>query len=298
MKNYFAGIESGGTKFNILIANSPDDILAETTIPTETPENTLRQVSSFIKKVIGDCQCTLLGVGIGAFGPLDLNPKSRTYGQILSTPKSGWIHIDILHQIQASLRVPVFIDTDVNCAALGEGKWGAAKGISNFIYITIGTGIGGGVIINGQPLHGLMHPELGHIFIPHNRADDPFLGNCPFHADCFEGLASGPAIEKRWGKPGTNLPVDHSGWELEAKYIALAISNYILTLSPERIILGGGVMQQKHLFPLIHLEVVRLLNNYVPTDLILSNIKQFIVPPALGNCSGSLGAIALTIKSS
>ncbi len=191
------------------------------------------------------------------------------------------------------MQIPIAFDTDVNAAAIGEGKWGAGIGIENYLYFTIGTGIGGGAIINGLPLHGLIHPEMGHILLSRNNLVDQYKGKCPFHHNCFEGLASGPAINERWGKPAFQLPSDHKAWILEADYIAQAMSNFICTFSPQKIILGGGVMQQKHLFSMIRSKTLDYLNGYVQSTQILDNIKNYIVPPALGNRSGMLGAIAM-----
>ena len=192
--------------------------------------------------------------------------------------------------------MPVFFDTDVNAAALGEGKWGAAQQIKNFLYFTIGTGIGGGAIINGKPLHGLVHPEMGHIRLNQDTLVDPYQGKCPYHHNCFEGLASGPAMEERWQKKAFELDSNHPGWELEADYIAQAMSNFVCCFSPEKIILGGGVMQQLHLFPMIRKKTQKYLNNYIQAEAITINIDQFIVPPGLGNLSGILGAIALAMS--
>ena len=190
--------------------------------------------------------------------------------------------------------VPVGFDTDVNVAALGEWRWGAAQGLDTFLYITVGTGVGGGGLSNGRMMHGLLHPEMGHILIPHDRQADPFPGHCPFHGDCLEGLISGPAIEERWGVPGETLPPDHPAWVLEAHYLALACVNFICTLSPQRIILGGGVASQLHMFPLIRREVQALLAGYIQAKEITTNdIESYIVPPALGARAGVLGAIAL-----
>jgi fructokinase len=185
------------------------------------------------------------------------------------------------------------MDTDVNAAALGEGLWGAAQGLRHFVYLTIGTGIGGGVIVDGQPVHGLVHPEIGHLLLPHDLNLDPFPGSCPFHGDCFEGLASGPALLARWGIPGQELPTNHPAWELESTYIAQALHSLVCTLSPNRIILGGGVMQRAELFPSIREKVVRSLNGYVQSPVLLDDSQHYIVPPSLGGRSGVLGAIAL-----
>jgi fructokinase len=190
------------------------------------------------------------------------------------------------------LKVPVGFDTDVNGAALGEHRWGAAQDLHTFVYLTVGTGIGGGAMVAGALVHGLLHPEMGHILIA-RRADDDFPGACPFHDSCLEGLASGPAIEKRWGRNADALPDEHPAWELEAHYLALGLANLVCTLSPQRVILGGGVMTRRQLFPLIRQKVRELLNGYVQAPAITTDNEVFIVPPGLGNSSGVLGALAL-----
>jgi fructokinase len=195
--------------------------------------------------------------------------------------------------IRERLNLPVRLDTDVNAAALAEWRWGSAQGLDSLVYLTVGTGIGGGALVNGRPIHGLLHPEMGHFRLPHDRTVDPFPGGCPYHGDCLEGLASGPAIEKRWGIPAERLPPDHPGWTLEAHYLALGIMAILCALSPRRVILGGGVMQQAHLFPRIRAEVVSLLNGYLQSPAILDRIEETIVPPALGAQAGILGALAL-----
>jgi fructokinase len=232
-------------------------------------------------------------VGIGSFGPVDLNPNSPRYGSITSTPKPGWVETDFAGTIERALGVPVGFDTDVNTAALGEGRWGAARGLKSFLYLTVGTGIGGGAMVEGELLHGLMHPEMGHIRIPHDRVRDPFPGSCPFHSDCFEGLASGPAIQQRFGRRGETLADDDPFWLLESEYIAAAVSNYILVASPSRIVLGGGIMQREFLLAMVRQAVVRLLAGYVDQPAIAHGIDQYIVPPGLGQRSGMLGAVAL-----
>jgi fructokinase len=227
---------------------------------------------------------------------LDLQPASPHYGHITSTPKVGWSNTDIVGRLQKEFDLPIGIDTDVNAAALGEWRWGSAQGLDTFVYLTVGTGIGGGGLANRRLLHGLLHPEMGHIPLPHDTDTDPFPGVCPFHADCFEGLASGLAIEKRWNSRAELLPPDHPAWELEAHYLALALTAYICTLSPQRIILGGGVMTQHHLFPRLRAQVQRRLNGYVRAPAVLEEIDSYIVPPALGAQAGVLGAIALAIE--
>jgi fructokinase len=287
----YGGIEAGGTKFVCAAGAGPDHLLEIRKFATENPDQTIGQAIAFFQH-IQDKQ-PLAAIGIGSFGPIDLNLKSPTYGYITTTPKPGWANTDFVGPIRQALGIPVGFDTDVNAAALGEYKWGAGRDLDSLIYLTIGTGIGGGGIVDGKPIHGLVHPEMGHLLIPHDRNEDPFAGVCPFHRDCWEGLASGPALESRWGQPAESLPLDHPAWALEAKYIALALANLTMTLSPQRIILGGGVMDQAQLYPLIRNEVKRLLNDYIKAPGILEKIDQYIVPPALGNRSGVLGAIAL-----
>jgi fructokinase len=293
MKDYYGGIEAGGTKFVCVIANGPDDIFAEIRFPTTSPIETIQTAIDFFKDTIVKSKINLIALGIGSFGPINLHKKSKNFGSITSTPKAGWQNTNLVMPIKNNLHIPVLFDTDVNVAAIGEGKWGAAKNLDNFLYLTIGTGIGGGVIINGKPLHGLIHPEMGHILLNQDRIVDTFAGKCPFHQNCFEGLASGPAIKERWGSSANELDVTHPAWELEADYIAQALSSYICCLSPQKIILGGGVMQQNHLFPMIRTKTQKYLNNYIQSEIIMSNIDDYIVPPGLGNQAGMLGAIAL-----
>lgn len=285
----FGGIEAGGTKFVCAVGTGPDNIEAEIRFPTTTPKPTLEQALEFFRAQ----EPPMKAVGVASFGPVDLDPSSPTYGHITSTPKPGWQNADIVGRLERTLNVPIGFDTDVNGAALGEQRWGAAQGLHTFIYLTIGTGIGGGGMVEGERMHGMIHPEMGHIRIPHDTDRDPFPGLCPYHNDCLEGLANGPAVEERWGRPGEELPPEHPAWALEAHYLALGLMNLILTLSPQRIILGGGIMQQKQLFPLIRREVQALLNGYVQAPAILENIDEYIVPPALGSKAGVLGALAL-----
>ncbi len=286
MPQLFGAIEAGGTKFICAVGTSPGDLHTRR-IPTTTPRETIDRAIAYFR-----AQPQVAGIGIGSFGPIDLRRDSKTWGCITTTPKPGWANVDLAGAIARALKVPVAFDTDVNVAALGEHRWGAARGIDSFIYLTIGTGIGGGGMASGKLLHGLLHPEMGHIRVPHDFARDPFPGVCPFHGDCFEGLASGPAIEKRWGQRGENLSVDHPAWELQAHYIALALANYICTLSPQRIVIGGGVMEQAQLFPLIRHNVQQMLNGYVQAEEISRRIDEYIVPPGLKN-PGVLGALAL-----
>lgn len=291
----FGAIEGGGTKFNCLLARNPADILAESRIPTTTPQETLSQVADFFNTESERLGDPLVSIGVGCFGPLNLNFDIPSYGAITATPKPGWSNTPVLKILNDALHVPVVIDTDVNAAAIGEATWGAGVGLSDFIYFTIGTGIGAGVIVNSHPVHGLIHPEVGHILLPQDTRLDTFTGVCPFHPNCFESLATGPAIARRWGSAAETLPPDHPAWELEAHYIALALHTIICTLSPQRVILGGGVMQQSHLFPLIRQKVILSLNGYVQSPAILQEVDTFIVPPGLGTRAGVLGALAMAM---
>ena len=289
----YGGIEAGGTKFVCAVGSGPEDLRGETRFPTTTPEETLNRAIAFFRQQQATLDEPLTAIGVAAFGPLDPDPDSPTFGFITTTPKPGWANTDFAGVIRRALRLPVGFDTDVNGAALAEQRWGAAQGLDTFVYLTIGTGIGGGGMAAGRLLHGLLHPEMGHLRVPHDRQADPFPGSCPFHGDCLEGLASGPALEQRWGRQAETLPPDHPAWALEARYLALGLVNIILTLAPQRIILGGGVMQQPLLFPLVRREVQKLLNGYIHAPEILERIDNYIVPPALGNRAGVLGAIAL-----
>lgn len=290
----YGGIEAGGTKFVCALGSGPNDIVAETEFPTTTPEETFARAIAFFKESAG--REAVRAVGIASFGPVDLNPASLTYGHITSTPKQGWANVDFVGAIRSALGVPIAFDTDVNAAALGEHRWGAAQGLDTFVYLTVGTGIGGGALVRGQRMRGLVHPEMGHI--PVRRIDgDLFAGCCPYHDDCLEGMTSGPAIEGRWGTKGSLLPADHPAWELEAAYLAQAVSTYVYVLSPQRVILGGGVMKQAHLFPMIRKNVQQLTNGYIQaTDITTDAIDGYIVPPALGGRAGVLGAIAMALE--
>ena len=296
MKNsqLYGGIEAGGTKFVCVVGSGPDRIMDEVRFPTTTPDETLGRAIQFFQPFILSGQIN--NIGVGCFGPIDLNPKSPTYGFITATPKPNWSNTDVRGTLRRALKVDIAFDMDVNAAALGEIIWGTSKGLDPSLYLTIGTGIGGGYIKDSRPLIGMLGLEMGHIRIPHDRGLDPFNGACPFHSDCFEGLASGPAIEKRLRLGGALIPEDDPFWEIETEYIASALMNFILTLSPKKIILGGGVMQREFLFPKIRRRVRELLNGYVASKSIMENIDNYIVPPALGNQSGSLGAIALAMR--
>lgn len=284
-----AGIEAGGTKFVCGVGSGPND-LKTASFPTSAPEVTLANVIQFFRETAAD---GIEAVGIGSFGPVDLDRQSRTFGYVTSTPKAGWRNFDLAGTVREALRVPVEFDTDVNAAVLGEARWGAARGLSDAIYLTIGTGIGGGAIVHGQVVHGMVHPEMGHLRIPHDLTRDPFPGICPYHKDCLEGLACGPAMQARWGAPAGTLPADHPAWQLEAHYLALGLVNLTVTLSTKRILLGGGVMQQPQLFDLVRNEFATLLNGYVQHPNVLTGLEDFIRPPQLGNQAGILGSLVL-----
>ncbi|WFR57696.1 ROK family protein [Anaerocolumna sp. AGMB13025] len=281
----FGALEAGGTKMVLAIGNENGEILEQVSIPTETPDITIPKIIDYFKGK------EIAALGIGSFGPIDLDKKSPTYGYITSTPKLAWANYDFVGNIKKSLDLPIGFDTDVNGSALGEATWGSTKGIDSSIYITIGTGVGVGVFQNGGLLHGMLHPEAGHVLLS-KHPEDHFEGACPYHPNCFEGLAAGPAIEKRWGKKAIELKDNEKVWEMEAYYIAQALVGYILTLSPHRIVLGGGVMHQEQLFPLIRQKVVELLNGYVRTAQ-LSDIDNYIVPAALNDNQGIMGCIQL-----
>lgn len=284
MAAVYGGIEAGGSKWECAIGTGPDDVRHATTVPTTTPLETIDRAVAFFER-----HGPVDAIGIGSFGPVDRDPGSPTWGLITTTPKPGWAHADVGREIGRRLSVPVAFDTDVDAAALGEHRWGAARGLDTFCYVTVGTGIGGGAVVGGALLHGLAHPEFGHLRIPHDREADPFPGLCAYHGDCWEGLASGPAIEARWGTPAHEIG-DEAAWELEARYLALGLVSVISVLSPQRVVLGGGVMSRPGLLELVRRELVTLMNGYQGLG---DDIAEFLVRPALGRRSGVLGALAL-----
>ncbi len=286
----YGGIETGGTKFVCAVGTTPDNLI-KTQFTTTTPDESIKKAIDFFKNNTRHKQ--LSAIGIASFGPLDLDKNSPTYGYITTTPKDSWSDISIVEKIHSRLNVPVVIDTDVNGAALGEQVWGAARGLDIFIYLTVGTGIGGGGMVNSRLMHGLLHPEMGHIRIPHDWQRDPYRGCCPYHGDCLEGLASGKAMELRWGQSPEKLPSNHPAWELEAGYLASAISNLIYTISPQRIIIGGGLMKNPDLMSAIHRKVVKDLKGYIRSEAITESIDRYIVAPALGDLAGVVGALEL-----
>ena len=287
----FGAIETGGSKVDCAVGTWPDDVRDRMRIPTTGPAETIARVTAFLLR--HHRATPLAAVGIGSFGPLDLRTGSPKYGYVTSTPKPGWGDTDLVGPIREGLGLPVVLDTDVNAAALGEYRCAPPGDLDSLVYITVGTGIGGGAVIGGRPVHGASHPEMGHVRIPHDREADPFDGSCPYHGDCLEGLASGPAMEARWGMPAESLPDDHPAWRLEAEYLASGVANIMVTLSPQRIVMGGGVMKQRRLFPLIRGRVIDVLRGYGLPEEIMNAIDDYIVPPALGDDSGIAGAFAL-----
>lgn len=282
-----AAIEAGGTKIMCAVGTGPDDLREVTRIPTTDPQTTLEAVAAALESA-QQKHGRIHSIGIGTFGPAGVDPRAPDYGWITTTPKPGWGNTDVLGKLRSHFSVPMIFDTDVNAAALGEWKWGVAQGCDSVLYLTVGTGIGGGICLHGRQLHGMLHPEMGHIRVPHDRERDPFAGACPWHGDCLEGLASGFAMEQRWKTRGETLPPDHPAWDLQAYYLGTACANFILTLSPQRVILGGGVMSVPGLFEKVTAVTMEMLGGYLKSG----NIGQ-IVRPGLGDRAGLCGALAL-----
>ncbi|MCM3706007.1 MULTISPECIES: ROK family protein [Cytobacillus] len=275
-------IEAGGTKFVCAIGDETGEIVERIQIRTTVPSETIPQVIAFFKKY------SIKAIGIGSFGPIDVDLDSPTYGHITSTPKPGWKDYPFVQAIKEALDVPVGFNTDVNAAALGEATFGAAKGLDSCLYITVGTGIGAGAVVQGKLLQGLSHPEMGHILV-RRHPEDQYNGKCPFHQDCLEGLAAGPAIEERWGAKGIDLVQREEVWDVEGYYIAQALMHYILILSPKKIILGGGVMNQTQVFSSIYKYLRDFLNGYVN----LPQLSEYIVRPGLEDNAGIIGSLLL-----
>ena len=289
-------IEAGGTKFVCAVATAAGELLAQTRFATTNPTDNYAEAIRFILAE-GEQAGTLRGLGIGHFGPLNVDPASPDYGRISRTPKAGWSGTLIREEVARHTDLSVVIDTDVNCAVLAEAKWGAGTGIDNLIYLTVGTGIGAGIISEGRVLYGKAHPEIGHLFLPKKDNDRDFAGACPFHGDlCAEGLASGPALEQRWQRPASQLDESHEAWDIEASYLAMLCINLVLVTSPQKIILGGGVMSRGHLFPMIRKHFVALLNDYADLTLLSHSVDDLIVPAGLGEDSGILGACAIASR--
>lgn len=289
-----AAIEAGGTKFVCAVGTGPDDLRDIVRIPTTTPEETLGEVCRYLATVRSK-HGPFEAIGVGSFGPVDLDPSSETHGYITTTPKPGWQFVDVVNMLKTRYHVPVAFDTDVNAAVLGEYLWGAGKGIDPLVYITVGTGVGGGVLVHGQLLHGLLHPEIGHLMVPppHNSKAVQAICHCPFHKSCVEGYVSGAALAVRWGGRADALPDDHPAWEETADVMAHALCNITLTLCPRRIILGGGVMEQPHILPLVRGKFAKVMNGYLRVPQMTRELDDFIVAPGLKGRSGILGALAL-----
>ncbi|SDD92150.1 ROK family protein [Kordiimonas lacus] len=292
MSKLIGAVEAGGTKFICAVGRGHDDIIAQATFPTTTPEETLDLCAHFF----ADTAAThgpVERLGIAAFGPLDLDPASATYGALLDTPKPGWAGTNFIDYFKQHRGMPTVLDTDVNGAVLAEVRWGHARGCDSAVYVTVGTGIGGGAFVNGKLVHGLLHPEIGHIPMPRAPGDEAFAGVCPFHDDCLEGLAAGPAIAERWGVPGQDLPEGHKAWEFEAFYLAQMCRSITLMLSPQKIVLGGGVMARPGLIEAVRQEFAKALASYVPVAARAGGLDSYIVPQSLGGVSGLAGAFAL-----
>ena len=283
----YGAIEAGGTKFICAVAEHPTaDPIETVTLPTTTPEATIAETIAFFNRH------SVKALGIGSFGPVDLNPRSSTFGYITTTPKPGWQYTDLVGPLKQALNVPIGFEHDVSVAALGEWRYGAAQGANSMVYVTVGTGIGGCALIDGKLLHGLMHSEMGHIPLK-RHADDTFAGQCPYHTDCLEGMACGPAIADRWGSSGIELPPEHKAWEIEAYYLAQLVCTILYTISPQRIVLGGGVMHQHQLFLKIHNVALDLLGGYLSIPAVTEHMDTLIIPPGLGDKSGAIGALEL-----
>jgi fructokinase len=287
-----AGVELGGTKCVCILGTGPDDVRALERLDTGEREQTLQQIEAVLdrwKQQHGAPRA----LGIASFGPVNLLPDSPTYGFITSTSKIGWRDTNVARRLARHTAVPVGFDTDVNGAALAEGRWGAGRGFNDFAYVTVGTGVGVGSIVRGRSVYGMNHTELGHIRVVRKKGDE-FAGVCPYHGDCIEGLASGPAIEARARKAAALLAEDDPTWEFVAHGLAQLLHTMVLTTAPRRIMLGGGVMaNQPHLFARIRHELKKSLAGYVEAPEVGEGLAKFIVPPGLGTLSGPLGALAL-----
>ena len=283
-------LEAGGTKMVCAIGDEQGNIFDRVSFPTLKPEETMGNLIDYFKGK------DIEALGIGSFGPLCLDPEAAEFGAITTTPKLPWRDFPLRKAFLDALGVPVGIDTDVNAAALGEATYGAGKGLDSLVYYTIGTGVGGGALVDGRLVHGLVHPEMGHMLLRPDPRDPTPHGFCPYHDGCLEGMANGPAIEKRWGVSAKELPEDHIAWDIEVEYLAQMCVNTIVTLSPKRIVLGGGVMHQMHLFPKIRRRTLELLNGYVAHPAVLEQIDGYIVPPGLGDNAGAVGSLLLGVE--
>jgi len=291
-KPRFGGIEAGGTKFICAIGSGSSELHTVVEIPTREPESTIAEAVRFFRSQLSD-DGKLAGLGIGAFGPLELNEGATDYGCIKATPKSNWQNVDIRGEFARALDVPVVIDTDVNAAAVGESQWGAARNLQHCLYLTVGTGIGVGAIVEGRILIGAQHPEMGHMLVPVSL-DEPeeFAGVCPYHQSCIEGLASGSAIVRRWGSKLCDLPEHHPAWNLEAHYLAAFLSNLTFAFQPQRIIAGGGVVNDM-LIRLTRDVLHRNIAGYRHTLADRETLDDYLVLPELDGRAGVLGAILM-----
>ncbi|HEY0590604.1 MAG TPA: ROK family protein [Thermoanaerobaculia bacterium] len=287
----FGGIEAGGTKFVCVVGRGTGPFLAETRIPTTTPAETLARVVAFFSEA-GAAHGKCAAFGVASFGPLDVDPRSPGWGRLTRTPKPGWVDVDLVGPLRDTFGAPVAIDTDVNGAGLAEALWGAGRGARSLVYFTVGTGIGGGAIVDGVPLRGLSHPEMGHIPVPRHPRD-PFEGVCMFHRDCLEGLANGPAIRARWGAPAESLPDDHEAWEIIGFYLGTLCATATMFLAPEVIVMGGGVMKRPALLPAVRRWTSKVLAGYPHLAALEGSLERYIVAPELGDRAGALGALAL-----
>ena len=289
----FLGIEMGGTKVVLAHGSGPDDLSAPVRVPTEAPEATVSAIIAAARPLI-EAHGPVSAIGIASFGPIGVSPTALDYGRFLKTPKAGYSHFDLLTPLRAAFPDAAFaIDTDVNGAALGEGRWGGAVGLKDFAYITVGTGIGVGLVSHGAPVHGLLHPEAGHILIKRDVHADAFAGCCPFHGDCLEGLASGPAIAARMGRAGEDIAEDDPVWDLAGSYIAQLCHNLVLVASPRKILLGGGVGSHPSVLAASRRNLHAYLGGYIEALSDMAACEAFITAPGLGDRAGVLGAIAL-----
>lgn len=292
MSALFGSVEAGGTKFRCGVGRGPDRVLADVRIETGDPGPTLGAVIEFFDRAQQE-HGPLAAIGVGSFGPVDLHPESDGYGRITATPKTAWKNADIRAPLIEAFGLPLGFDTDVAAAGLAEWRWGAGRGEPVLAYLTVGTGIGGALLLDGRPHHGLVHPEVGHQRVPHDRERDPFAGHCPYHGDCWEGLAAGAAMEARWSQPAEQLPADHRAWDFESEYLALGLANLTCLWSPTRIVLGGGVMHQPGLLDRVRGRLVELLAGYLVAPRLAPPPNEFLVPPALGDRAGLLGGFLL-----
>jgi fructokinase len=284
----YGGVETGGTWCVCALGSGPGALLSREQFQTTSPDETLERIIEFFRT----CRPPA-AIGIGSFGPVDVDRGSATWGYVTTTPKPGWQHTAVASVVRDRLGVPVVFDLDVNAAAIGEQRWGAGSDAAILCYLTVGTGIGAGLAIDGRPWHGLVHPEVGHIRIPHDLGADPFRGACPIHGDCWEGLASGEAMAQRWNVSPKELPDDHPAWALEVEYLALGILSIVLVASPHRVIVGGGVMERPALLPMVRRRLRELVAGYLDIPVLDEDIGSYLVPPGLGDDAGVLGAIAL-----